>query len=51
MSKNTDGQAKQKNEDMDKATLKAVYNDLWDIIVWLLNLEKEKDKNKKKMAK
>lgn len=51
MSKNTDGQAKAKNEDMDKATLKAVYNDLWDIIVWLLNLEKEKDKNKKKMAK
>lgn len=51
MSKNTDGQAKAKNEDMDKATLKAVYNDLWDILVWLLNLEKEKDKNKKKMAK
>ena len=51
MSKNTDGQAKAKNEDLEKATLKAVYNDLWDIIQWLLNLEKEKDRNQKKMAK
>lgn len=50
MSHNTDGQAKEKSEDFEKAVLGSVYNDLWDMMVWLLNLEKEKDKKKKKMA-
>ena len=36
---------------MEKPTLIAVYNDLWDIIQYLLHLEREKDRAKKKRAK
>lgn len=51
MSQNADGQAEAKREELDNPVLKAVYNDLWDILQWLLQFEKEKDKKKKKMAK
>lgn len=45
------GEIRRKNEEMDKAVLKSVYKDLWDMLLFLLEEEKNAQKNKTMMIK